>query len=265
MSRHTTIIASAGLAAALVLVPALCSFAAEPIYPAQSDAVPVAPGTMSSEGGTPPPDLRLRAIVSRALEDSILTWQRLEKSEAVDISSVTLRFVGHLQPDNCYGLYTGDGPAYCSGNRTVFVGTGAATKLLAKFGPQGDAGITFLIGHEFGHHIQNIHGRFTALSAMLTHFPRQRIDLMRRFELEADCYAGIWMHASDAWTGSANFRGQVLAALATIGDDTMLGATMAERSSLALHGTSEQRTRWFLTGANGGDVEACNTFGAAGL
>jgi uncharacterized protein len=270
MSRRTTIRATAALAAALAFVPALRSLAGEPLPPAQSDAMPMAPpmspGTMSSEGGTPPPDLRLRAIVARAWDDSILTWQRLDRSEAVDISSVTLRFVAHLEPDNCYGLYTGDGPAYCSGNRTVFVGNGAATRLMAKFGPQGDAGITFLIGHEFGHHIQNIHGRFTALSAMLTRFPRQRLELMRRFELEADCYAGIWMHASDAWTSSAGFRDQVLAALAAIGDDTMLGTTAAAvRSSLALHGTSEQRTRWFLRGANGGDVEACNTFGAAGL
>ena len=60
------------------------------------------------------------------------------------------------------------GPAYCSGNQTVFVGTDAAYRLMAKFGPQGEAGITFLIGHEIGHHIQNIHGRFHYLAQALT-------------------------------------------------------------------------------------------------
>jgi predicted metalloprotease len=264
------IIATVAFAAALALVPALRSFAGEPVAAAQSDAVPLAPpmspGTMSSEGGVPPPDLRLRAIVARAWDDSILTWKRLDQPEAADISSVTLRFVAHLEPDNCYGLYAGDGPAYCSGNRTVFVGTGAATRLMAKFGPQGEAGITFLIGHEFGHHIQNIHGRFAALNVMLSRFPRQRIDLMRRFELEADCYAGVWMHASDAWASGSGLRDQVMAALAGIGDDSMLGrAAVAENAALAVHGSSKQRIRWFLRGANGGDIEACNTFGAARL
>jgi uncharacterized protein len=265
-----TIIATAALAAALALVPALRSIAEEPLAPAQSDAVPMAPpmspDTMSSEGGTPLPDLRLRAIVARAWDDSILTWKRLDQPEAVDISSVTLRFVAHIEPNNCYGLYAGDGPAYCSGNRTVFVGTDAATRLMAQFGPQGEAGITFLIGHELGHHIQNIHGRFSALNALLAHFPRQRIDLMRRFELEADCYAGVWMHASDAWASGPGLRDQVIVAIASIGDDSVLGRTAAAKNStLAVHGTSKQRIRWFLRGANGGDIEVCNTFGAVRL
>jgi uncharacterized protein len=38
-----------------------------------------------------------------------------------------VRFVTHLAPSNCFGLYSGDGPAYCSGNATVFVGVDAAT------------------------------------------------------------------------------------------------------------------------------------------
>jgi predicted metalloprotease len=265
-----TIIATA-LAAALTLVPALRSIAEEPLArPRNPTRSPWLPRCLQArcpaKAARRSPDLRLRAIVARAWDDSILTWKRLDQPEAVDISSVTLRFVAHLDPNNCYGFYAGDGPAYCSGNRTVFVGTGAATRLMAKFGPQGEAGITFLIGHEFGHHIQNIHGRFAALNALLARYPGQRIDLMRRFELEADCYAGVWMHASDAWANGPGLRDQVMVALAGIGDDSMLGRTAAaENSTLAVHGTSKQRIRWFLRGANGGDIEACNTFGAVGL
>ena len=118
------------------------------------------------------------------------------EGRAAEVAAVSVRFVSRLAPDNCYGLYTGDGPAYCSGNRTVFVGTAAANRLMAKFGPQAEAGITFLIGHEIGHHIQNLNGRFYALSQAIYSSPDDGPDYVRRFELQADCLAGVWIHAA---------------------------------------------------------------------
>ena len=35
-------------------------------------------GTQSADSGSPPPELRLRAIVARAVEDSVATWSRLD-------------------------------------------------------------------------------------------------------------------------------------------------------------------------------------------
>ena len=209
--------------------------------------------------------LRLHAIVARAWDDSIATWKRL-MPQAADVGMVSLRFVNRLDPNNCYGLYAGDGPAYCSGNETVFVGVGAADRLMARFGLEGEAGITFLIGHEIGHHIQNIRGRFQMLSYMMARMPEQRADLARRFELEADCFAGVWMHASKAWSHSARFRAQLIAALGDIGDESVLGSRpKGDTSRLALHGSSAQRRRWFLRGADTGDPDACNTYVAAKL
>ena len=103
----------------------------------------------------------------------------------------------------------------------MFVGTGAANRLMARFGPQGEAGITFLIGHEMGHHIQNINGRFLLLNHLLAHAPAQPPRLVRRFELEADCYAGVWIHSSEAWASSDRFRAQLYEVLRSIGDENM--------------------------------------------
>jgi predicted metalloprotease len=163
---------------------------------------------------------------------------------------------------NCYGLYAGEGPTYCSGNQTIFVGTDEAYRLMAQLGPQGEAGITFLIGHEMGHHIQNIHGRFHYLAQMLTADPSRRVDLVRRFELEADCYAGVWIRASEAWSSSGAFRADLTSVLASIGDDVLLaGEPEAKVRRVGLHGTGKQRTRWFLRGAQTGEPESCDTFG----
>lgn len=254
------------IVAPLAALLGLAGFAAVPGNPARA-AQPGAmemPSDHMPETGLPPPELRLRAIVTRALDDSIATWTRLMQPRAVEIAAVTVRFVSRLAPDNCYGLYTGDGPAYCSGNQTVFVGTTFANRLMSKFGRQAEAGITFLIGHEIGHHIQNLNGRFHALSQAIYSSPENAPDYVRRFELQADCLAGVWVHDSPAWAASDQFRADLLAILSDIGDDKLLpGRSEATLRRVGLHGTTEQRTRWFLRGAQTGNVDACDTFSIA--
>ena len=149
------------------------AFAGEPYLTTTIDA-PIA----ASESGVPPPELRLRAIVARALDDSIATWKRLVATDALEVGNVNVRFVTHLAPSNCFGLYSGDGPAYCSGNATVFVGVDAANHLMSRFGSEGEAGITFLIGHEIGHHIQNIFGRFRYLDYVVRSSPGNRARIL---------------------------------------------------------------------------------------
>lgn len=216
------------------------------------------------EGGVPPRALRLRVVVARAWEDSVSTWKRLMDDYSAEIDQVQLRYVSRLKPNNCYGLYAGQGPAYCSGNNTVFVGTDAAHRLMARFGPQGEAGITFLIGHEMGHHIQNIHGRFLLLSHVLRRSPESRLDLMRLFELEADCYAGVWMSASEAWTNQ-RFRAQLYEVLQRIGDEDLLEDDPDGRivRTGGVHGTSQERIEWFTRGVKSGDWRVCKAFSAA--
>jgi predicted metalloprotease len=230
----------------------------------QPGAFRVPANPFNADSGVPPPELRLRAIVARAREDSVATWSRLMQGRAMEVAAVSVQFVARLAPANCYGLYSGDGPAYCSGNQTVFVGTAAADRLMAKFGRQAEAGITFLIGHEIGHHIQNLNGRFYALSQAIYTSPENGPDYVRRFELQADCLAGVWIHDSAAWATSAAFRADLLAVLSDIGDDNILAGQPAARvQRVGLHGTTQQRTRWFLRGAQTGNVEACDTFGAS--
>lgn len=260
MKRGTSIAGSLAALAGLAGAVAVCDRPARATPPGAMDL----PATHPLETGMPPPELRLRAIVARALDDSIATWSRLMQPRAVEVAAVSVRFVSHLAPDNCYGLYTGDGPAYCSGNQTVFVGTTFASRLMGTFGPQAEAGITFLIGHEIGHHIQNLNGRFHALSQAIYSEPEKGPEYVRRFELQADCLAGVWIHDSPAWAGSDQFRADLIAILSDIGDDKLLtGRSDATIRRVGLHGTTEQRTRWFLRGAQTGDVDACDTFSIA--
>jgi predicted metalloprotease len=249
----------------IALATATAGFTAAGLAGDVTQVAPIPGQSLSAdESGTPPPALRLRAIVARAWDDSIAPWRRLIGARADDIAAVNLRFVPRMSPMNCYGLYAGEGPTYCSGNQTIFVGTDEAYRLMAKLGPQGEAGITFLIGHEMGHHIQNIHGRFHYLAQMLTADPSRRVELVRRFELEADCYAGVWIRSSTAWSASGAFRSDLMSVLASIGDDTLVGrAPDANAIAVGVHGTSAERTRWFTRGTQSGNLSACDTFAAA--
>ena len=250
----------------IAAVAATFAWAGAPAPTTPIDAARMTAPMAASEGGVPPPELRLRAIVARALDDSIATWKRLVVKDALEVGTVNVRFVTHLAPSNCFGLYSGDGPAYCSGNATVFVGVDAANNLMTRFGPEGEAGITFLIGHEIGHHIQNIFGRFALLNHVVASAPARRIEFLRRFELEADCYAGVWIRASEAWGQSARFRSGMRAVVGSIGDDSMLvGATGEARSTAGVHGSSQQRGRWFARGLESGNLQTCDTFAAPNL
>jgi predicted metalloprotease len=87
--------------------------------------------------------------------------------------------------------------------------------------------------------------------------------LQVRVELQADCFAGIWANrAQEKWKFIE--PGDVEAAMQTasaIGDDRLQRQSQGYVVPDAFtHGTSAQRTRWFLNGLKSGDVASCNTF-----
>jgi predicted metalloprotease len=87
-----------------------------------------------------------------------------------------------------------------------------------------------------------------------------------RVELQADCLAGAWAHHSqEAWKFIE--PGDVEAAMQTasaIGDDRLQRQAQGYVVPDAFtHGSSEQRTRWFVTGLQSGNIERCDTFSAA--
>jgi predicted metalloprotease len=89
--------------------------------------------------------------------------------------------------------------------------------------------------------------------------------LQVRVELQADCLAGVWANRAQAkWQFIE--PGDVEAAIQTasaIGDDRLQRQAQGYIVPDAFtHGTSAQRTRWFMTGLKSGQVSSCDTFRA---
>jgi predicted metalloprotease len=204
---------------------------------------------------------QLESVANLAWKDAISTWKRLMPDEEGAIGDAHLNFVDKVTPRHCYGLYAGAGPVYCSGNNTVFVGITEMERLTGKFQPLGDVGLSVLIGHEIGHHIQRIHGRFRILSALVRTQPERQQEWIRRFELEADCLAGIWIRNSDTFGVMQQRRIEVVAALRLIGDDTLQQSGVISTSPpMRLHGTADERVAAFTRGLEKGQLEACDGF-----
>ncbi|MDZ4374847.1 MAG: neutral zinc metallopeptidase [Phenylobacterium sp.] len=157
------------------------------------------------------------------------------------------------------------GPFYCPADRKVYLDLSFWQELETKFGAGGEAARAYVIAHEIGHHVQTLTGaseRSRRLGA------RGAESGAVRLELQADCYAGVWVaHAAAVSGGKIVLEPRDiedgLRAAAAVGDDTLQKRSQGQVVPDAFtHGSSEQRMRWFRRGAETGDPDACDTFRA---
>jgi predicted metalloprotease len=126
-----------------------------------------------------------------------------------------------------------------------------------------------VITHEVGHHVQNLLGILQRVQEAQRGADRVEANQLQvRVELQADCLAGVWAHhAEEKW--QLIEPGDIEAAMQTasaIGDDRLQRRTQGYVVPDAFtHGSSAQRTRWFVTGLRSGQVASCDTFQAAQL
>jgi predicted metalloprotease len=87
-------------------------------------------------------------------------------------------------------------------------------------------------------------------------------------ELQADCLSGIWAREAADSLGVVDGGDleEAVNAARQIGDDTLQrNAGQRPMPHTFTHGTSEQRSRWFMIGLNSGQMADCDTFQAQDL
>jgi hypothetical protein len=155
------------------------------------------------------------------------------------------------------------GPFYCPADRLVYLDTSFFDDL-ARMGGPGDFAQAYVIGHEIGHHVQNLLGTAGDVRAAQARGGEAAANRLQvAMELQADCFAGVWAHHANR-TRQVLEPGDVqegLRAAAAIGDDRLQrNAGRSVTPDSFTHGSSEQRQRWLQTGLQSGDPAACDTF-----
>lgn len=155
------------------------------------------------------------------------------------------------------------GPFYCPGDHKVYIDLGFFHEL-SNMGAEGDFARAYVIAHEIGHHIQNLQGismKIQNLQRQVSKSQANRLSVLT--ELQADCYAGIWIHHYEKQDDIME-RGDIeegIRAAASIGDDRMQrNAGQLVNPDAFTHGSSKDRTQWFKVGMKYGDLNRCDTF-----
>ena len=207
-----------------------------------------------------------------AVENSLVAyWQDTLAQQAPNVKfqpeQAIVTFSGSAA-SGCGQASSAMGPFYCPNDQTIYFDPTFFTDILQKQlnGPSGAFVEPYVIGHEFGHHIQNLLGTMSKVKTQ----QGPNSDSVR-LELQADCYAGMWTRSA---TKTEDSQGNVLiedltdqdiqdaiAAAKSVGDDTIQKETTGQvNPEQWTHGSSAARVRWFQVGYQNGTLDACNTF-----
>jgi predicted metalloprotease len=215
-------------------------------------------------------DRRAGAFVSVTLADTEEVWHDLFPVQVGrSYQPPVLVLFKEATGSPCGGASGATGPFYCPTDRKVYLDTAFFTTLSQRLGADGDFAAAYVVAHEVAHHIQNELGILADANRVRARASAEQSNAISvRIELQADCLAGVWArHAAEKLgTLEEGDIAEAMNAAARIGDDTLQrNAGRRPMPDSFTHGTSEQRQRWFATGYRSGDMNACDTFGAARL
>jgi uncharacterized protein len=215
------------------------------------------PASVDGTGGS--------AFLTAVFDDVQAMWRREFEAAGVDYAPARIT-IFRDQVDTACGTQSANvGPFYCPADAGVYLDLRFFDVLSRRVGVRlGDFAQAYVVAHEVAHHVQTLLGITQRLAAADQQDAAGANARSVRFELQADCLAGIWKH-------SRYRQGQLrqedledaLRAAAVVGSDFQQHlATGTITPEDWTHGSSRQRQQWLTTGFEQGKPSACDTFGA---
>jgi uncharacterized protein len=169
----------------------------------------------------------------------------------------------------CGGTAVGAmGPFYCPDDQKIYLDPAYLRELETRFractGQDCQVSAAFVIARAVGHHVQHLLGTLGAVNEKQRGLDRRAAnELQIRIELQADCFAGVWLHHSVRATRGIEQRDieAIRQTAAAMADDRISHGGVAPEG--VARGSSEQRVRWFGNGFDHGTVASCDTFSPA--
>jgi predicted metalloprotease len=209
-------------------------------------------------------------FVSQILRSTEVVWTDTFKQMGRSYENPKLRVYRDSYPTACGQGESAAGPFYCPNDRIVYLDLSFFDLMTQQLNAPGQFAHAYVIGHEVGHHVQNLLGILDQVDAQRARGSvAQSNALSVKLELQADCFAGVWARRAQqekGWRLGAGDIETALNAASQIGDDTLQkrarGTVVPESFT---HGTSAQRVSWFKRGIDSGDPNQCDTFGTGNV
>ena len=205
-------------------------------------------------------------FVSRVLGSNNQLWSGILAAQGQSYAEPKLVLFRQATQSGCGFASSAVGPHYCPTDQTLYMDETFFDELQKRFGgSKGDVAQAYVISHEVAHHVQNQLGDMDKIMSAQQSDPENANKYSTALELQADCYAGIWMHSlsSEGILEPGEIE-QALSAAAAVGDDRVQKSTTGTTSPETwTHGSSKQRVDWFNKGYNSGKMLDCKTFESA--
>lgn len=205
-----------------------------------------------------------RLIKEFTIADTV--WKQEFERRGLDYQSPRLAFFENQTQTGCGNASAQVGPFYCPPDQEIYFELNFLDTLQTQFGAQGEFAQAYIVAHEFGHHLQTLLGTERQVRAAQQQNPSQANQYSIAMELQADCYAGVWANLADQQSsGGIKLTQQNIAeaqkAAAAVGDDKIQEKVQGRVDPEGwTHGSAADREKWFTTGYQKGDLDACNTF-----
>jgi predicted metalloprotease len=202
------------------------------------------------------------AFLRAAFESAQSLWQQKFTAAGAQYEPARLIFF-HTAIDTPCGRQTPQtGPFYCPAAHGVYLNTDFFDALGRTFGISSSFAPGYVTAHEVAHHVQQLLGLHQRVAQANAQDPGGTNNRSVRVELQADCYAGIWLHAL-ARAGQLSHADvtDILRAAEVVGDDFQRNKAGAELAPETwTHGSSAQRIHWVSVGKDTGLPADCDTF-----
>lgn len=202
-------------------------------------------------------------FLSVVLAETEETWSSIFAQLGRTYKPPTLVVYDNSTQSACGTGTSETGPFYCPADQKVYIDVSFFRDLAANYRASGDFAIAYVLAHEVGHHVQYLLGITQQIEQQRGQISQTDMNrLTVRLELQADYLAGVWAHDADQENLlTPGDLEEAMTATAAIGDDRLQkqaqGYVVPDSFT---HGTSAQRTNWFMKGYRIGSLAEWDTF-----
>ena len=210
-------------------------------------------------------DNTMAKFVAVVLADNEDVWNKIFTENGLLYEEPKLVLFRGATESGCGNASSSIGPFYCPADKRVYIDLSFMDELKTRFGAQGgDFALAYVIGHEVGHHVQNLLGTSAKTEELQAQTNQTKANqLSVALELQADFYAGVWTYHNQQMKNILE-QGDIeeaLSAASAVGDDAIQQKTQGTIVPDAFtHGSSTERMYWFKRGYQTGDIRKGNTF-----